>query len=53
VGVHRVVALGGRRPHPPRDRNLWLWTAGVGAIVVGDDARAREAELAGLGVIAI
>lgn len=40
------------RPGPSiRARNQWLWEAAVGAIVVGDKELAREAELAGLGVI--
>jgi ribonuclease HI len=51
-----LVTLDGDPARPAiaiRDRNQWLWTAGVGAIVVGDDDLASEAELAGLGVIAI
>ena len=36
-----------------RDRNQWLWTAAVGAIVVGDTEVADQAEMAGLGVVVI
>ncbi|MFV0525977.1 MAG: ribonuclease H [Acidimicrobiales bacterium] len=32
-------------------RNRWLWTAAVGAVIVGDDGLAAEAERAGLGVV--
>ncbi|MFV0259609.1 MAG: ribonuclease H [Acidimicrobiales bacterium] len=32
-------------------RNEWLWSAAVGAVVVGDDGLAAEAERAGLGVV--
>jgi ribonuclease HI len=57
VGASRwLVTLDGDPATPVvaiRQRNRWLWTAGVGAIVVGDDQLASEAELAGLGVIAI
>jgi hypothetical protein len=51
-----VVTLDGdpAKPRPSIDRrNRWLWSAAVGAIVVGDVAMVDEAELAGLGVIAI
>jgi ribonuclease HI len=51
-----LVTLDGDATKPAvaiRQRNRWLWTAGVGAIVVGDEELAAEAETAGLGVIAI
>jgi len=51
-----VVTLDGdpSKPGPSiRERNRWLWAATVGAIVVGDDSLTDEAELAGLGVIAL
>ena len=51
-----VVTLDGdpAKPRPSIERrNQWLWSAAVGAIVVGDDAMVDEAELAGLGVIAL
>ncbi len=51
-----VVTLDGdpAKPGPAiRGRNSWLWSATVGAIVVGDEAMVDEAEMAGLGVIAI
>ena len=42
------------KPGPAiRRRNRWLWSAAVGAVVVGDDALVEEAEMAGLGVLAI
>lgn len=51
-----VVTLDGD-PAKPRTsierRNAWLWSAAVGAIVVGDEALVEDAELAGLGVIAL
>jgi len=56
AGASWSVTLDGdpAKPGPAiRRRNLWLWSAAVGAIVVGDDALVDEAELAGLGVIAI
>ncbi|MEM8922593.1 MAG: ribonuclease H [Actinomycetota bacterium] len=54
--AHWVVTLDGDPAKPGaaiRERNRWLWTSAVGAIVVGDEAAADEAEMAGLGVIAI
>ena len=51
-----VVTLDGDPGRPGQSiqaRNQWLWQAAVGAIVVGDEAVALEAEEAGLGVIAI
>ena len=51
-----VVTLDGdpAKPRPSIERrNRWLWSAAVGAIVVGDDAIVDDAELAGLGVIAL
>ena len=51
-----TVTLDGDRAHPGpavRTRNRWLWEAAVGAVVVGDEALADEAEQAGLGVIVI
>ena len=51
-----VVTLDGDRSAPAkavRDRNEWMWLAAVGAIVVGDEELADEAEQAGLGVIGL
>lgn len=51
-----VVTLEGDPAKPGqaiRARNTWLWQSAVGAIVVGDPAAVAEAELAGLGVIAL
>ena len=51
-----LVTLDGdpSKPRPSIERrNRWLWSAAVGAIIVGDDALVDDAELAGLGVIAI
>ncbi len=51
-----VVTLDGdpTKPRPSIERrNRWLWSAAVGAIIVGDDALVDDAELAGLGVIAL
>ena len=51
-----VVTLEGDPAKPAsaiRGRNAWLWSAAVGAIVAGDDTMVDEAEMAGLGVIAI
>lgn len=51
-----LVTLDGdpSKPGPAiRRRNRWLWSAAVGAIIVADDALTDDAELAGLGVIAI
>lgn len=55
-GAAWVVTLGGDPAHPGpaiKARNRWLWDATVGAIIVNDDALVDEAELAGLGVIAL
>ncbi len=51
-----VVTLDGDPATPGRSvkaRNAWLWDAAVGAIIVGDEAMATEAETAGLGVIVL
>jgi len=49
-----VVTLDGDRSAPAKAvkaRNGWMWLSAVGAIVVGDESLALEAEDAGLGVI--
>ncbi len=49
-----VITLAGDPGKPSqaiKERNRWLWGASVGAIIVGDEALATEAEMAGLGVI--
>lgn len=51
-----TIVLDGDQRKPQtavRDRNLWLWRAVVGAIVVDDSALVDEAEEHGLGVIVI
>ena len=53
--AHWVVTLTGDPARPSQAvqaRNRWLWESAVGAIVVGDEKLAAEAEQAGLGVIA-
>lgn len=52
--AHWVVTLAGDPARPSsavQARNRWLWESAVGAIVVGDEKLAAEAEEAGLGVI--
>ncbi len=54
--AHWVVTLTGDPARPSaaiQGRNRWLWESAVGAIVVGDEKLAAEAEEAGLGVIMI
>ncbi len=54
--AHWVVTLAGDPARPSsavQARNRWLWESAVGAIVVGDEKLAAEAEEAGLGVITI
>lgn len=54
--AHWVVTLDGDPARPSsavEARNRWLWESAVGAIVVGDEKLAAEAEEAGLGVITI
>ncbi|MEL7208758.1 MAG: hypothetical protein AAGK32_11115 [Actinomycetota bacterium] len=56
AAAHWVVTLDGdpAKPGPSiRRRNSWMWNAAVGAIVVGDEKMADEAEQTGLGVIVI
>lgn len=51
-----VVTLDGDPTAPTKaiqDRNAWMWSAAVGAIVVGDDAMVDELDNLGLGVIPI
>ena len=54
--AHWVVTLAGDPAKPSsaiQARNRWLWESAVGAIVVGDEKLAAEAEEAGLGVISL
>lgn len=54
--AHWVVTLAGDPARPSsavQARNRWLWESAVGAIVVGDEKLAAEAEEAGLGVVVI
>jgi len=55
-GARWVVTLNGdpAKPAPSiANRNAWLWEAAVGAVVVGDERVVDQAEMAGLGVIAL
>lgn len=55
-GASWVITLDGDPARPGASieaRNQWLWTVAVGAIVVGDEALAGEAEMAGLGAVII
>lgn len=51
-----TVVLDGDRRRPQKAvgrRDLWIWSAVVGAVIVGDGARIDEVEALGLGVIEI